>query len=149
LNKTENCFSPYPRSEGDINLYRRLQIAMQCLVNTVIFLQGGRAKLPGKAAGQGSMAIARVQYAPLSQFGDLPLRLIAQRACSLVSCYCSLVSCHCSLVSCHCSLVSCHCMAVRYHATASWYPATAVWYPATGAGQQLPSACSLVSCHCK
>jgi hypothetical protein len=32
-NKTENCFSPYPRSEGDINLYRRLQIAMQCLVN--------------------------------------------------------------------------------------------------------------------
>jgi hypothetical protein len=84
-----------------------------------------------KAAGQGCMAMARVQYA---QFGDLPLQLIAEqalfiilvvhllstehkvtnfiivvtgqqppRACSLVSCYSSLVSCHCSLVSRHCS----------------------------------------------
>jgi hypothetical protein len=32
-NKTENHFSLYPRSEGDINLYTRLKITMQCLVN--------------------------------------------------------------------------------------------------------------------
>jgi hypothetical protein len=30
LNKTENHFSPYPRSEGDINLYTRLKVAMSC-----------------------------------------------------------------------------------------------------------------------
>jgi hypothetical protein len=28
FNKTENHFSPYPRSEGDINLYTRLKIAI-------------------------------------------------------------------------------------------------------------------------
>jgi hypothetical protein len=27
-NKTENHFSPYPRSEGDINLYTRLKIVI-------------------------------------------------------------------------------------------------------------------------
>jgi hypothetical protein len=29
-NKTENHFSPYPRSEGDINLYTRIKVAMSC-----------------------------------------------------------------------------------------------------------------------
>jgi hypothetical protein len=29
-NKTENLFSPYPRSESDINWYTRLMIAMSC-----------------------------------------------------------------------------------------------------------------------
>jgi hypothetical protein len=28
INKTENHFSPYPRSEGDINLYTRLKIVI-------------------------------------------------------------------------------------------------------------------------
>jgi hypothetical protein len=77
-NKTENNFSPYPRSEGDINLYTRLKIAIagkECkklpaygrkkacnpaglrpVIKTVIFLQGCRARLPGKAAGQGCRA---------------------------------------------------------------------------------------------
>jgi hypothetical protein len=30
INKSENHFSPYPRSEGDINLYTRLKVAMSC-----------------------------------------------------------------------------------------------------------------------
>jgi hypothetical protein len=85
-NKTENLFSPYPRSVSDINWYTKLKIAMSCylqgklavncrptavrklailpVINAAIFLQGCRARLPGKAAGQGCMA--RVQYAPLS-----------------------------------------------------------------------------------
>jgi hypothetical protein len=74
-NKTENHFSPYPRSEGDINLYTRLKIAiagkackklpaygrkkacnpagLRPVIKTVIFLQGCRARLLSKAAGQG------------------------------------------------------------------------------------------------
>jgi hypothetical protein len=86
FNKTENHFSPYPRSEGDINLYTRSQCnvllitgkacnkrrkkacnpaGLRPVIKTVIFLQGCRGQgCRCKAAGQGCMA--RVQYAPLS-----------------------------------------------------------------------------------
>jgi hypothetical protein len=78
FNKTENHFSPYPRSEGDINLYTRLKIViagktckklpaygrkkacnpagLRPVIKTVIFLQGCRARLLGKAAEQGCQA---------------------------------------------------------------------------------------------
>jgi hypothetical protein len=142
-NKTENLFSPYPRSESEYQLVHKAQnrnvlllagkacnklpaygrkkacnpAGLRPVIKTVIFLQGCRA---------------RVQYV---QFGDLPLQLIAERALfismakfarSLVTCHCSLVSCHCSLVSCHCSLVSCHCSLVSCHC--SLVSATAIWY---------------------
>jgi hypothetical protein len=50
LNKTENHFSHYPRSQVDINSYTRLKIAMSLIAG-----QGCRARLPGKAALQGCM----------------------------------------------------------------------------------------------
>jgi hypothetical protein len=61
-NETENHFSHYPRSQGDINLYTRLKIAMSLIANFSARLagksarQGCRANLSGKAAGKGCRA---------------------------------------------------------------------------------------------
>jgi hypothetical protein len=73
LNKTENLFSPYPRSVSDINWYTRLKIAMSCCLQGKLAINCRptavrklailpaygrllilcRARLPGKAAWQG------------------------------------------------------------------------------------------------
>jgi hypothetical protein len=68
---TENHFSPYPRSEGDINLYTVLgsksqlqgKHAKNCrptAVRKLVILPAYgcniSARLPGKAAGQGCLA---------------------------------------------------------------------------------------------